>query len=83
MFLWCHFRHLNPVRMHPERITRKDKILANNFNYDGVEFPVRENCFSKIETKNSISINAYYHGNKLTFPVYVSDQQFENSINLL
>ena len=69
--------------MHPERITGKDKKLVNNFNYDGVEFPVRENSFSKIEIKNKIGINVYYYESKLTFPVYVSDQQFKNSVDLL
>ena len=39
-FLWCHIRHTNLVKIHPERITREDKILANNLNYDGVGFPV-------------------------------------------
>ena len=24
-FLWCHVRHTNPVKIHPERITKKDK----------------------------------------------------------
>ena len=24
-FVWCHVRHINPVKMHPERITRKIK----------------------------------------------------------
>ena len=24
-FLWCHVRHINPVKIHPERITREDK----------------------------------------------------------
>ena len=24
-FLWCHFRHINPVKIQSERITRKDK----------------------------------------------------------
>ena len=69
--------------MHPERITGKDKKLVNNFNYDGVEFPVRENSFSKIEIKNKIGINVYYYESKLTFPVYISDQQFKNSVDLL
>ena len=22
-FLWCHVRHLNPVKIHPERITKE------------------------------------------------------------
>ena len=57
--------------------------LVNNLNYDGVGFPVRENDFSKIETKNCICINVFCYGNKLTFPIYVSDQKFENSMELL
>ena len=36
-----------------------DKKLANNINYDGVEFPVRKKDFSKIETKNDICINVF------------------------
>ena len=53
-FLWCHVRHINPVKIHPERITREDKKLVNSLNYDGVGFPVRDKDFSKIEKKNNI-----------------------------
>ena len=38
--LWCYVRHINPVKVHPERITEKDKELVNDLNYDGIEFPV-------------------------------------------
>ena len=38
-FLWCHVRHLNLIKKHPERI-KKDKKLANNLNYEGIEFPI-------------------------------------------
>ena len=31
-FLWCHVRHLNLVKKHPERINKEDKKLANNLN---------------------------------------------------
>ena len=41
-FLWCHIRHINPVKIHSERITQKDKELVNNLNYDGIKFPVPE-----------------------------------------
>ena len=47
-FLGCHTRYTNLVKIHPERITREDKKLANNLNYDGVGFPVQEKDFSKI-----------------------------------
>ena len=28
IFLWCHVRHINPSKEHPERITKKDKKLV-------------------------------------------------------
>ena len=52
-------------------------------HYDGVGFPVIEKYFNKIEKKNNICINGYCYENKLTFPIYVSDQKFENSMDLL
>ena len=83
MFLWCHVRHINPVKIHPERITQNDKMLANDPDYDKVAFPVREKDFSKIEEKNNICINVFCYENKLTFPIFVLDQKFEKSMDLL
>ena len=82
-FFWCHVRHINPVKIHPEKITLEDKKLVNNLNYDGIEFPAWEKDFSKIEAKNNICINVYCYENKLTFPIYISDQKFENLMDLL
>ena len=42
-----------------------------------------EKFFSKIETKSNICINVFCYENKLTFPIYISDQKFENSMDLL
>ena len=39
--------------------------------------------FSKIETKNNICINVFCYENKLTFPIYISDQKFKTSMDLL
>ena len=44
-FLWCHVRHINPVKDHPGRIKKTDRDFANNLNYDGNEFPVQEKDF--------------------------------------
>ena len=33
--------------------------------------------------KNNICINAFCYENKRTFSIYISDQKFENSMNLL
>ena len=55
-FFWCHIRHINSIKIHSERITRKDKELADGLNYDGIEFPVDREDFSKIEKKGNICI---------------------------
>ena len=81
--MWWHVRHISPLKIHPERITRKDKELVNDLDYDGIMFSVQEKDISKIETKNNICINVFCYENGLTFPIYVSDQKFKNSINLL
>ena len=48
-FLQCHIRHINAVKIHPEKIKQHDKNLVNDLNYDGFEFHLREKYFSKIE----------------------------------
>ena len=32
-FLWCHVRHINPVKIHSERITQRDKEFINDLYY--------------------------------------------------
>ena len=83
-FLWCHVRHINPVKEHPERIKIIDKKIACNLlNYDEIEFPVKVNDFEKFEVQNNICINVFCYENEMAFPIYVSDQKFENSMDLL
>ena len=36
-FLWFHVRLINPVKIFPGRITKKDKGLLNDLDYGGVE----------------------------------------------
>ena len=81
-FLWCHVSHINPVKTHPKRIRQTDKELANDLDYDGVKLPVREKYFKKVERKNNICINVFCYENKLVFPIHISDQKFENPIDL-
>ena len=44
---------------------------------------MREKDFSKIETKQNIRINVFSYENRVGFSIYISDQEFENSIDLL
>ena len=59
MFLWCHVRHFNPVNIHPERMTKNDKKLANDLDYDGVEFPVREKGFSRLKERTIFALMCF------------------------
>ena len=44
---------------------------------------MQEKDFSKIEVKNNICINVSGYENELLFPIYASDQKFEDSMDLL
>ena len=44
---------------------------------------MREKGFNKIEVKNIISINVFGYENGLVYPIYVSDQKSEDSVDLL
>ena len=82
-FLWCHVKHINPAKEHPARIEKIDKQIPCNLNYDGIEFPVQEKDFNKIEIQNNICIDVFGYENKLVFPVYISDQTLKSSVDLL
>ena len=83
MFLWCHVRHINPVEEHPARIKQTDRRIASNLNYEGIEFPVQEKDFNKIEVQNNICINVFGYENELVYPIFISKQKFEDSMDLL
>ena len=50
-FHWCHIRHLNLLKKHPERITIADIKMVNDVDYEGIEFPVSKKYYCKIEEK--------------------------------
>ena len=50
-FLWCHIRHLNLRKEHPERIKKYDKLFIEKLNYSGIEFRVSVKQFNKINKK--------------------------------
>ena len=64
MFLWC---HVNLSNKHSGRIKKNNKKFAEELNYDGIEFPVQEKDFNKIEVKNNICINVFGYENRLLF----------------
>ena len=82
-FRWCHIRHLNPQTEHPERIKKEDKKMINELNYDGIDFPVSQKYYNKVEKQNSIRINVFGYENRQPFPIHISKETFEDQMNLL
>ena len=74
-FSWCRVRHISPLKEHPERITKIDRKIACNLNYDKIKFPVEEKDFEKIEAQNNICINVFCYENEMVFAIYVSDKK--------
>ena len=81
-FRWCHIRHLNPQTEHPERIKKEDKKMINELNYDGIDFPLSQKHYSKVEKQNSIRINVFGYENGQPFPIHISKETFEDQMNL-
>ena len=82
-FLWCHARHLNPLDKNPQRMTKEDKNMINDLDYEGIKCPASNPDYSKIKRQNNICINVFYYENGLTNSVYLSDQMFGDSMDLL
>ena len=82
-FFWCYIRHLNPLKIHHERITKADKQIINHLDYEGTKYPVSKKDCCKIETKNDVCTNVFCYEDNLIYPVYASDEKLKNCINLL
>ena len=82
-FRWCHIKHLNPQTKDPQRIKRVDKQFIGELNYKGIEFPVSQKQYNKIEKQNSIRINVFGYEKGQPFPIHISKEEFEDQMNLL
>ena len=82
-FRWCQIRHLNPQTEHPERIKKGDKKMINELNYDGIDFPLSQKHYNKVDKHNSIRINVFGYENGQPFPIHISKETFEDQMNLL
>ena len=82
-FRWCHIRHLNPHIKYPERIKKEDKKMINELNYDGIDFPISQKHYNKVEKQNSIGINVFGYEGGQPFPIHISKETFEDQMNLL
>ena len=82
-FLWCHVKHLNCVDKNPQRITKKDREIVKGLNYSIAKFPVSKIDYGKIEVLNEICVNVFCYENKVVHPVFLSNQCFNDCLDLL
>ena len=71
------------MKTHSERITKGDKNIINDLNYERIKFPVSKKDYRRIERQSNIDMNLFCDENGLTYPVYGSDQTFHKSMDLL
>ena len=57
--------------------------MINDLDYEGIKFPVSKKDYCEIEKQNNFFINVFCYENNVTYPVYVSDEKFENCMDLL
>jgi len=78
-------RALNPVKIHPERITKQLEEQAETLNFDGIAFPVSWKGIDKFEKQNSkILVNVLGYEEKNVHPLRISEMtERERKVNLL
>ena len=57
--------------------------MINELNYDGINFPLSQKHYNKVEKQNSIRINVFGYKNGQPFPIHISKETFEDQMNLL
>ena len=48
-FLWCHVRHINPSKEHPERILKNTKTLLKNLIMMKLSFLCKKKILTKLK----------------------------------
>ena len=71
------------LQINIQKEIKKLTKIAEELNFDEIEFPVQEKDFNKIEINNNICINVFGYENRLVFPVYISNQKSKDSMDLL
>ena len=85
-FTWSILAKFYPANDHKERVT-KYAPYEHLLNMSDIDYPVRIKDISKVEKQNNININVFALDNQKNkqsiYPVYVSNVQSENIVDLL
>ena len=58
-------------------------MIAKKLNYNVVDFSVSKKGYGKIKGLNKINVNVFCYETKMVYPVYLSDQSFNDALYLL
>ena len=80
-FKWAVTRALNPINIHPERISKELEEQSKELNWEGTEFPTPLNNIKKFEENNNIGVNVFSADeSQKVYPLKLAKQS--NPINL-
>ena len=72
--MWCLLAALHPAEQHPERVSHYTKY-ENEFNFHGINFPIKLSDIPKLEKMNNLAINVFSNTKKEIIPIYNSKQR--------
>ena len=85
-FLWSILAKFYPAPSDKERVT-KYIPYENRLGMEGIEYPVMIKDIPKVERQNNLSINVFSLEDQTDksslYPVYISDSESENAVDLL
>ena len=80
-FLWCNIRHLNPLKIHPEKIAKADKNMVNNLIMKALNFLSLKKILARLKKKYIFFALMCFVMKKN--PVHISDKKFKDCMDLL
>ena len=57
--------------------------MVSKLDYGEIKFPFSKKDYCKIEKQNNVCINVFCYDNRVTYSVYLSNQEFKDCIDLL
>ena len=81
-FKWCLGRWKNPVEKNPQRITSLLKKQCEEFNWEGISFPVSWRGIDRFERQNDISVNVLGLDGKEIVTLRKTKEKKENHVIL-
>ena len=71
-FKWAITSAIYQREKHPERLNKKMRNNSQNFNWDGIDFPVSIKQIDKFERQNNYAVNVFGYEDSKVYPLRLS-----------